>query len=203
MSLVFYYTPQSNSTPISWTLEELGIPYEKVKLDLQAGQQRQAEFLKVNPNGKGPAITHDGTAIFESVAIQLYLGETFGVEKGLFPAPGPRRGEAMKWLVWCNVSLGEAVSRYLKSSSPRIPAEQHNAKAAEAAKGEIERLLTILDSAMEGHQYLVGDSFSLVDVQLVSWLTYLVMFGIDLKPYANFAGWVSRCTERPAFKRAE
>jgi len=101
MSLTFYYSPQSSATPVHWTLEELGIPYEKVPIDLKTEQNKQPAFLKLNPNGKVPLIVHDGVPIFESAAIQIYLGETFGVDKGLFPAAGPRRGEAMKWIVWC------------------------------------------------------------------------------------------------------
>lgn len=66
-----------------------------------------------------PVLVHDGTVIFESAAIQIYLGETFGADKGLYPNPGPRRGEALKWLVWTNVSLGEAMSRWLRTTQGR------------------------------------------------------------------------------------
>src|SRR5262245_46499620 len=106
MSLVFYYSPMSSASTTHWVLEELGVPYEKVKIDLQAGAQKAPDFLKLNPNGKVPVVVHDGVAIFESAALTIYLGEAFGVDKGLFPAPGPERGAAMKWIVWCNVSLG-------------------------------------------------------------------------------------------------
>ena len=83
MSLTFYYSPHSSASPVHWTLNELGIPYEKVLIDIKAGDNKKPEFLKLNPNGKVPLIVHDGVAIFESAAIQIYLGETFGVEKGL------------------------------------------------------------------------------------------------------------------------
>lgn len=203
MSLIFYYSPQSTATPVHWSLEELGVPYEKVKIDLQAEQQKQPSFLKINPNGKVPVIVHDGVAIFESAAIQIYLGETFGVDKGLFPAPGPHRGEAMKWIVWCNVTLGDSVSRYMRNTSDRIPAEQRNAKAAEVAKGEITNLLRIFDEALHGRGYVLGDRFSLVDAHLASWFQYLQYFQIDLAPYKNIKPWMARCTERPACKRGD
>ncbi|HNN94371.1 MAG TPA: glutathione S-transferase, partial [Pseudomonadota bacterium] len=104
MSLTFYYSPQSSASPVHWTLEELGIPYEKVVVDIRKGENKTPEYLKINPNGVVPALVHDGVAIFESAAIQIYLGETFGVEKGLYPPPGPARGEVMKWIVWTNVT---------------------------------------------------------------------------------------------------
>ena len=91
MSLTFYYTPMSSATRVHWALEELGVPYEKVKMDLAAGDQRKPEYLALNPNGKVPLLVGDGTPIFESLAILLHLGETYGVEKGLFPAPGLER----------------------------------------------------------------------------------------------------------------
>ncbi|NUP06598.1 MAG: glutathione S-transferase family protein [Polyangiaceae bacterium] len=198
MSLVFYYAPMSSASPTHWVLEELGVPYEKVKIDLQSGEQKQPAFLKINPNGKVPVLVHDGTVIFESVAIAIHLGETFGVERGLFPAPGMSRAEAIKWLVWCNVSLGEAVSRLFHNTSDRIPAELRNAKAGEVAKTDIERNLRILEEALAGKSYLLGDSFSIVDAHVSAWTTYLGFFGFDLQPYPAISAWAARCSARPA-----
>lgn len=199
MSLVFYYSPQSSAVTVHWALEELAVPYEKVKIDLQARDQDKPAFKALNPNGKVPVLVHDGTPIFESVAIMIHLGETFGVAKKLYPPPGARRAEALKWLVWCNVSLGEALSRRLHSSSERIPAERHNAKAAEAAKEDVEKHLAILDEALAGKTWLVGDAFSLVDVQLAGWAAYVGMCGFDVKRWANLDAWMKRCTARPGF----
>jgi len=197
MSLVFYYAPQSSAVTVHWALEELGVPYEKVKIDLEARDQDKPAFRALNPNGKVPCLVHEGTPIFESVAILIHLGETYGVARKLFPSPGPARAEALKWLVWCNVSLGEANSRYLHASSPRVPAEQHNAKAAEAAKAEVERLLGILDKTLEGKTWMVGDAFSLVDVHLAGWVRWVEMCGFDLSRYASIRPWLARATARP------
>ena len=199
MSLVFYYAPMSTAVVTHWALEELGVPYEKVKIDLQARDQDKPAFLALNPNGKGAVLVHDGTPIFESVAIALHLGETFGVQKNLFPAPGLQRAEAFKWLVWANVSLGEALSRHQHNTSPRIPAERHNAKAAEVARADVEKHLSILDAALEGRTWLVGTSFSLVDVHLASWVSYLGFCGFDSKRWPNLDAWAKRCTARPAY----
>src|SRR5580693_4008505 len=136
MSLVFYYSPMSTASITQLVLEELGVPCERIKLDLQKGDTKKPEFLKLNPNGKVPLIVHDGTAIWESSAINMYLGETFGVEKKLYPAPGPKRGEAMKWIAWTNVTLGDAVARFARNTMEWVPAEQRNAQAGEAALKE-------------------------------------------------------------------
>lgn len=202
MGLVFYYAPMSTATVVHWAIEELGVPVEKVKIDLQAGDNKKPEYLKLNPNGQVPLLVHDGVAIFESLAIMIHIGETFGVDKGLFPAPGLERAEAIKWMTWLQVTVGEAVSRYQRNTVERIPAELRNEKAGLAAKADLANMLKILDHALEGKEYLVGGKFSLADVHIVSWMTYFQHFRFDLTLYKNINAWVARCTARPAFSRA-
>jgi glutathione S-transferase len=203
MAIVFYYAPMSSSVTVHWALEELGVPYEKVKVDIKAARdQDRPAFRAMNPNGKVPVLVHDGTPIFESVAIVIHLGETFGVDRGLFPPPGPRRAEALKWLVWCNVSLGEALSRYLCSTSEHVSPARHNAAEAAASKADVEGLLAILDGALAGRTWLVGDSFSLVDVHLSGWVEYVGMCGFDVRRPPHLGPWTKRCTSRPAFAHA-
>lgn len=199
MALVFYYSPMSTAVVTHWVLEELGIPYEKVKLDIAAGDTKKPEFLKLNPNGAVPLVVHDGTPIFESAALSIYLGETFGVEKGLFPAAGPQRGAAQAWIVWANVSLGGAMNRYSFSASERIPAEQRNAKAAEVARADVERMFGVLDGAVAGKQWLVGDSFSIVDAHVAAFASYAGFIGLDTKKHTNLEAWRVRATSRPAY----
>jgi glutathione S-transferase len=200
MSLVFHYAPMSSAVTTHWVLEELGVPYDRVKVELAAGDTRKPAHLALNPNGKVPVIVHDGVPIFESAAISIYLGETFGVARGLFPEPGPRRGQAMQWIVWANVSLGEAFSRVEHNSSPQIPAERHNAKALEVAREDTGRLLRVLDEALAGKAYLLGDTFSISDAHVASWTGFLSMRGIALKLYPNIEAWTARCAARPGFK---
>jgi glutathione S-transferase len=199
MALIFYYSPLSSAVTIHWALEELGVPYEKVKLDLQARDQDKEAYRALNPNGKVPLVVHDGMPIFESAAILLHLGEAFGVDKKLFPPPGLARAEAMKWIVWAGVSLSDAVSRLQTASSPRVPAERHNAKAAEAARADIERLVSILDAVLAKKSWLVGDAFSLADLFAASWASYLNMVGVDTKPWPHVEAWRQRTTSRPAY----
>ena len=200
MSLIFYYTPMSTASITQLIVEELDLPCEKIKLDIQKGDTKTPEFLKVNPNGKVPTIVHDGTAIWESSAITMYLGEVFGVDKKLYPAAGPKRGEAMKWIAWGNVTLGEAVGRLGRNTRDWVPAEQQNAKAADAAKNDVHHNLRILDEALGAKQFLLGD-YTLADTHvhsLVDWIGYMK---IDMGPYANVSAWSKRCRARPAYAR--
>lgn len=200
MSLIFYYSPMSTATITHVVLEELGVPCEKIKLDLKKGETHTPEYLRLNPNGKVPLVVHDGVPIWESAAITMYLGEVFGVEKNLYPAAGTKRGEAMKWITWTNVTFGEAVGRWLRNTSDWTPAEQHNAKAAEAAQTDMKDCLRILNEALEGKQFLLG-SYTLADTHLNSFIDWLRFMKVDLSAYAHLNAWGERCVARPAYAK--
>jgi glutathione S-transferase len=202
MSLTFYYSPMSSATRIHWALEELGVHYEKVKMDLGAGEQRKPEYLALNPNGKVPLIVEDGVPVYESLAILVYLGEKYGVDKGLFPALSPQRAEALRWMTWTGVTMSDAVSRIIRNATERFPAEQRNEKAGEAAKKELGELWAIVDRALEGKEYLVGDHFTLADLSTAGMVMVSARFGADLGGYKNVQAWSARCNARPALARA-
>lgn len=199
MSLVFYYAPWSTATTCHWALEELGVPHEKVKLDLSKKETQTPEFLALNPNGKVPLLVHDGVPIYESIAILAHLGETFGVEKKLFPAPGTTRALAFQWLAWTNVTLNAAIYQFMQNSSDQIPAELRNAVLAERGKAEVSRLLGMIDSHLAGKTWMVGDSFTLVDVHLAGCMSWVSRMGFDPNSFANLGPWHARCVARPAF----
>lgn len=203
MDLTPHHAPQSTATITRVVLEELGVPHAKVKLDLRAGDTKKPDFLRLNPNGKVPLLVHDGEPIFESVAITIHLGETFGVEKGLFPPPGTKRAAAIKWLVWTHVTLGEALSRFAHNTTSWVPAERHNAKAAEAAKADVERCLAILDEALAPTKHLVGSSFTLADAHVASFVGYVRMLGFDFGKHPALSAWLAACEARPAAQRVE
>ncbi len=198
MSLTFYFAPQSTASITTLVLEELGIPVERVKLDIQKGETKKPEFLKLNPNGRVPTLVHDGTVLFESAAITIYLGETFGEKANLWPT-GVKRGEAMKWVVWTNVSLGEPVYRWARNTM-WSPEDQRNAKAAEAASADIAEQLRILDGALDGKQFLAGD-YTLADAHVNSFVDWLRHMKIDMTGLRHLAAWSERCSQRPAYKR--
>lgn len=202
MGIVFYYSPMSSATRVHWALEELAVPYDKVKVDLAAGEQRKPELLKVNPNGKVPAMLVDGVPLFESLAMLLHLGEQYGVDKGLFPPPGMARMEAFKWMVWGSVSLSECLTRFLRNSSERWPAEQRSAGAAEAARIELGHLLGLLEGQLTNRSFVLGPEFSLADCGLATTVSFIGRMGIDLSAHVNVGAWVGRCLSRPAFGRA-
>ena len=198
MALTFYYSPQSSASRVHDTLTALGIPYEEKRVDLRAGDQKKPEFLALNPNGKVPTIIIDGTPMFESVAIQIALGERYGVEKGLWPALGsPEHLTALTWLVWGQVALGGAIFRYMQNTADWHPKEQHNAPQAAAALAETRDLLAILDKHLEGRGFLTGERCTLADLDIAATLGWsLMMLKIAPTDFPNLAGWLERAGKR-------
>jgi len=196
MSITFYFTPMSTASTVHWSLEELQIPYEGVQVNLKDEADKKAKLGPVNPNLMVPVLVHEGTAIFESAAIQIYLGETFGVDKGLYPKPGPERAEALKWLVWTNVSLGEAVARWLRHTQGEE--SQRNAVAGALAREDVARLHAMVEANLADREYMLGDKVSLVDFHIVSHFHWMSLCGIDLSAFPKSAEWVERCSARAA-----
>ncbi len=198
MSTTYYYAPMSTAVRTTWAVEELGVPCERVKLDIQKKETKTEAFLKLNPNGVVPLLVVDGTPIFESTAILLHLGETYGVAKGLYAPPGLERADMLKWIVWANVGFYDPVGRWARNTASYIPTEQQNAKAAEAAKSDLNAAMQILDSALAGKSYLVDDKFSLADLAVSSYLGWMKFMGYDYSSFKNVTAWGERCLGRPA-----
>jgi glutathione S-transferase len=200
-----YSWPGSSGTRVAWALEELGLPYEYVALDAKKGEHRSADYQKVNPHGKVPALVDGDERLFESGAILLFLGAKYGVEKKLWPAgKGQDRADAVCWTVWSAAELGPYMMQYLYHGLDTPvsfkPADRSKA-AADYSKSQFDRLLGALETRLEGREHLLG-AFSLVDVAAASWLGFGTAFGVKLEGYPRVAGWLKRCMERPAFKRA-
>ncbi|MFT3856472.1 MAG: glutathione S-transferase family protein [Aquabacterium sp.] len=200
MSLTFYYAPMSTATITQLVIEELGVACDKVKIDLKAGGAHTADYLRLNPNGKVPLLVHEGVPIWESAAITLYLGEVFGVDKGLYPPPGPQRGALMKWVVWSNVTLGDAVYRWLRNTAEHSPQDQRNAKAGEAGKADMHACLKILDQSLEGRQFL-GEAYSLADTHVGAFTDWLRFCEVDFSAYPHLNAWAERCHARPTYAK--
>ncbi len=203
MAITFYGSPRSSATRILWALEELGIPFEKVRVDIQAGDQKKPEYLALNPNGKVPLVVDDGAPVFESAAILIHLGQHYGQDKGLWPSIGSKaHGQALAWVVWSAATLTPIMFRYLMNTQDRFPVEARNAKQAESAKTEVEKLLGIVESQLIKTPYFLGDSFSYVDLAVGSALGFWKMSGHDFSAHPHVAKWIDACQSRPAFKAA-
>ena len=189
-----------NGRKVLWLCAEIDLPYVLEEWGAGFRSAQVPEFLALNPNGKIPVLVVDGVAIFESLAQLLYLGETFGVEKELFPKPGPERAEAFKWMCWVSVSVHDALVRVILNGD-RAPEDHRNTKAREAALTDLKKYFGILDHHLEGRQFMLGGSFSLVDCAAASFVPFASRLGVDIGPFKNVQAWSARAMERPALAR--
>ncbi len=202
MSMTLYAAPMSSATPVLNAFAELDVPHEVVHVDLSAGDQRKSDFLALNPNGKVPTLVVDGTPMFEALAIMQWLGDRFGVERGLWPAADePARLEALSWSTWAYVTFGSAMTRMIYATGERVPDElQHPAQAAHARK-ELQELLGVLDARLASRRFLLGDEFTLADLIVGSCVTYATFCGLSSAAHAHVEAWLGRFHARPAYQK--
>ncbi|MCA9704240.1 MAG: glutathione S-transferase N-terminal domain-containing protein [Myxococcales bacterium] len=151
MQIVLYAAPMTSATPVVHALAELEVPHEIKWVEMGSSALRAPEFLALNPNGKVPTLVVDDTPMFEALAIMQWLGDRFGVERGLWPAAAePARREALAWSTWAYVTYGACLQRLNYASSERMPAELHSAALAQYTAKELQGLLGVLDGLKTG-----------------------------------------------------
>ena len=193
-SLTFYTNPMSRGRMVRWMLEEVGEPYGTVVLDYGT-TMKAPDYLAINPMGKVPAIRHGETVVTETAAICAYLADMFP-NKDLAPPPGDRRrGQYYRWLFFGAGPVEAVITG--KALGLLAPAD----KSAMAGYGTFEDVMTALEQAVSGSNYLCGDQFTAADLYLGSQLGWGMMFGtIDKRP--AFEDYVGRLQCRPAAIRA-
>jgi GST-like protein len=189
----------SSATPVAAALAELGVPHERVKVDIRSGEQRRPDYLALNPNGKVPTLTVDGAPMFEALAIQLWLADTYGVARGLWPAAGtPQRLQAMSWCAWAYVTYGAAVVR-LQVATVGDEALRHAAHA-DAARTALDGLLGLLDARLATQPWMLGDTYSMADLLVASVIGYSAFLGAPVHAHAHVQGWLAKVQARPAMQ---
>jgi glutathione S-transferase len=206
MSIRLFGWPHSTASRARWALEELGVGYEFVTLDRKGGENLTPGYLAINPTGKVPGLGDDGQAYFESLAIVLHLGETYGRERGLWPAAdaGAARAEALCWTVWSTTELHVYMMQWLYHGldTPVSYAPADRSKAtADYNHSQYLRNLDALEARLAGRDYMMGASFSLVDVLPASVLLSGLSLGGSVAGRKNVKAWLDRCRVRPAFAR--
>jgi glutathione S-transferase len=205
MTVTLYTFPRSSGTRVHWALEELGVSYELHTVDREGGEQRGPEYLAIHPNGKVPALVDGDETYFESLAILLHLGATYGVERGLWPSPGPARASALSWTVWSQTELQPYMLQYVYhglDSPVSYAPDQRSAATAAYNRKNFDQHLDMLETRLDGRDHLVGD-YSLADLAVASILGLGRHLGAPLGERPRTTGWLERCLARPARKRAQ
>ena len=206
--LQLYSLNTPNGVKVSIMLEEIGLPYEPHFIDITKNETWGPEFLSLNPNGKIPAIIDpdgpDGQplALFESGAILIYLAEKTGK---LIPADAAGRYETIQWLMWQMGGLGPMFGqlgffhRFAgKAIEDKRPLERYVA--------ESKRLLGVLDSRLQGRNWIMGDDYTIADISMLGWVRNLIGFYeardlVSFDSLTNVPAWLERGLARPAVQR--
>lgn len=195
----FYYHPSPNPLKVALYLEEAGLPYEVVPVDTRRGEQHKPEFLAINPNGKTPAITDGDVRVFDSNAILMYLAEKTG--KFLPENTPANRGEMLSWLMFVATGIGPYSGQavHFKHFAPEPKEYAVNRYAFEA-----ERHYGILEAHLAKHHWMVGDTYTIVDMAVWGWARALP-FILGAEAYAklpNIKCHLDEISARPAAERA-
>ncbi|MEH2200241.1 glutathione S-transferase family protein [Nostoc sp.] len=179
--LKLYGGARSRASIVQWYLEEIQVPYEFVKLDMQAGEHLKPEYLAINPVGKVPAIVDGDFQLWESGAILLYLADKYGKTA----LSSEERAVFSQWVLFANSTL-----------APGIFGEENRER-------EMPRLLTPLNEIFGKQPFLLGNEFTIADVAVGSILTYIpIMLKLDLSAYPAVLNYMKQVSERPAFQKS-
>ena len=188
-----YWCPKTRAIRALWMLEELGVPYERVRIDIRdANARADRAFRAVSPMGKVPALEDGATRLWDSGAICAYLADQYP-RAALAPSIGdPDRGRYLQWLMYTNAVIEPAMAE--KFTNAAVSAAAHG-------WGSFELMLSVLRDGLAAGPWILGARFSAADVLLGTACHFLQQFKlIDAEP--AIARYVERCTGRPAFARA-
>ena len=191
-----YYWPTPNGRKISIMLEECGLEYTVIPVDIGAGDHFKPAFLKISPNNRMPAIVDQdtGISVFEGGAILIYLAEKSGQ---FLPSEPAERFEVLQWLFWQAGGLGPMagqLSHFVNYTKEPVP------YARERYAKEYERLLAVMEVRLRDREFLAGE-YSIADMAAFPWVIPYRSYGVDLDRFANVRRWFDALKSRPAVQR--
>ena len=192
MSLTIYGPPQSRASRVLWMARELGLDFEH---DIGFAEDGASPaLLAVNPMGQVPAIEDDGFALAESMAINFYLAKKHGK---LAPKTLADEAQTLRWSFWAMTAVEKPMLEALLKARGLMGHAQ-DADAAQTLIGSLQRALDVLDGALDGRDYLLGDDFTVADLNVASVIGWGRMAGADFADQPRLAAWLDRCMAREA-----
>ena len=195
----FFYNFGPSPVKVALCLEEMGLPYEPVAVDMRAGDQHAPSFLAVNPNAKLPAIVDGDATVFDSNAILLYLAEKTG---RFLPGPSPReRGEMLSWLMFVATGIGPYSGQAVHF---KIYAPERIDYAVNRYTFEAQRHWNILEARLGKQRFMCGEAYTIVDMAVWGWSRLLpnVLGPEAAKLLPNLQRHLAEISARPAGARA-
>ena len=181
-----------------WMLEEVGEPYQLIEKSTRADDLQSAEYLRLNPNARIPTLVDGEVVLWESMAINLYLAQK---HEGPMHCAGPEvLGLAAQWSFWAVLEM-EALLLDLLLHRAVLPEFARDASYAERDELLLRKPLGVLNDALVGHEYLVGNSFTVADLNVASILVWGKMARLDMSTLSEATRWLDGCLARSAYGR--
>jgi glutathione S-transferase len=178
-------------------LEELGVPYENVPVHF-VGDTKKPEFLALNPNGRIPALEDDGLVLWESLAINLHLAEKY--DNGFRPGSLEDRARTIQWSFWVMTEVEPGlIDAFLHRTM--LPEGQRDTQVADAGEEKLQRPLAVLDRHLAQQPFILGQAFSLADLNVAGVLGIAPIAKVSLGKYPNVARWLGACMQRAAARK--
>ena len=171
---------------------EMGIEFEEIKVDFEKGDQFKPEYLKLNPNGKIPCIVDGDFVLWESMAINNYLATKYNND--LLGSSPEEKALVDQWSYWSILEIQSNLYT-IAFQNFRVPEDQRDEKAINKALEELPKVFKILDNQLEGKEYILGNKFSLADINVAS-----CVLVADF-PFKNVKTWIKKLNERPSFEQ--
>jgi glutathione S-transferase len=198
MALKIYGIARSRAIRNVWACEEGGVPYELVPTLWTDGGTKTEAFLKINPNAAVPALADGDFTMFESLAINLYIAKNKA--KSLYPSDPQTEGRLFQWTLFAATEM-EPHNYAYASHTYMLPPEKRDPALAKAAWEKLSKPLGVLDGHLATRAWLLGDGFSIADVNVASILLAIHLNGADFSAWKNADGWLKRCYQRPAAQK--
>jgi len=192
--MILYEFAPTRSIRARWTLQELGVPFESITVDLRAGAHRRPEFLRVNPAGKIPVLVDGDLVVTESVAIPAYLAEKYP-EQRLLPADVRQRAEANKWLLFVATELEQPLWRIVRNTRLYEETQRQPTDVA-IARQEFKDMAAVLERHLDGREFVVGEGVTVVDFVTAYTLDWANEVGL-LGGFPNLLEYMKRMYARP------
>ena len=191
MAVKIYGPSTSRISRVTWCAKELGVPCETI--DVPWDKLKEPAFLALNPNGKSPGFADGDLKLFESLAINLYLAKKYGTGE-LYPRNIEDEARVLQWTLWAAAEVEHLV---MPSVLVKIGFSKDTA-AAQAGLERVKPAMKVLDDHLKGRQWLVGDKFTVADLNVASVVATGRFGGLDLDGFPNVARWLEACVSRPA-----
>jgi glutathione S-transferase len=180
-----------------WLAKELGLDIEAIEIDLHTGQHKSPEFLKINPNGHVPVLDDDGFILHESLAINLYLAKKTGGP--LAAASSQEEALFMQWSLWVTNEVERLLITLLEHRM-LLPEGERDATLADEAWEKLQKPLGVLDQTLRNRDYLVGNRFTVADLNVSIAMSLIPRLSLDITRFPNTRAWLDTCLGRPAGK---